>query len=191
MELLEKKIQESGRVLPGNILKVDNFLNHMIDVELFDEMGKEFYNHFKSKKIDKIITIEVSGIGLSVATARYFKVPVLYAKKTESKTLSDNCYVSQVYSYTKATTYNIRVDKNMLTRGEHVLIIDDFLANGKALEGLIDIADQAGVVIEGIGIAIEKGFQQGGTMIRDKGYEIQSLAIVDSLDNNKVTFRQQ
>lgn len=191
MELLEKKIQESGRVLPGNILKVDNFLNHMIDVELFDEMGKEFYNHFKSKKIDKIITIEVSGIGLSVATGRYFKVPVLYAKKTESKTLSDNCYVSQVYSYTKATTYNIRVDKNMLTRGEHVLIIDDFLANGKALEGLIDIADQAGVVIEGIGIAIEKGFQQGGTMIRDKGYEIQSLAIVDSLDNNKVTFRQQ
>ncbi len=188
MELLKNRIIKDGTVLDGNILKVDSFINHMIDPMLFMEMAKEYKEYFDDLGINKILTIEVSGIGLAVATGYLFNVPVLFAKKTISKTLSENCYEANVFSYTKNTTYTVRVDKGMLKPGDKVLIIDDFLANGEALKGLIGIVEQSGAEVMGIGIAIEKGFQSGGKMIRDAGYNLKSLAIIKEFKDGKVVF---
>lgn len=188
MQILKDRILRDGTVLDGNILKVDNFINHMIDPVLFMDMGKEYYNYFKDKNITKILTIEVSGIGLAVATGYIFKVPVLFAKKTISKTLSENCYETKVYSYTKKTTYTVRADKRMIDKNDNILIIDDFLANGEALKGLIDIVEQSGANVAGIGIAIEKGFQKGGKMIRSEGYDLKSLAIIKEFKDGCIIF---
>ena len=189
MNILEKRILEEGTILPGNILKVDNFVNHMIDPELFYEIAKDFKGRFKDIEVDKILTLEVSGIGIAYACGLVFKKPVLFDKKTISKTLGDNVYTSQVYSYTKQTNYDIMVAKNFLKEGEKVLIIDDFLANGKAIEGLIELCDKAGAKVEGIGVLIEKSFQDGGKEIRERGYRLESIAQIERFEDNKVIFK--
>ncbi|MFB0918297.1 MAG: xanthine phosphoribosyltransferase [Clostridiaceae bacterium] len=188
MKLLEDMILEKGTILPGNILKVDNFINHMIDSELYMEMGKEFYEVYKDKDITKILTLEVSGIAMAFAAAVFFKVPVLFAKKSVSMTLGSNVYRSSVYSYTKDKKFDIMVDKRFIEPGENILIIDDFLANGEALNGLIDLVDQAGANVAGIGIGIEKAFQPGGKLIRDRGYKIHSLARIEKFEDGGVIF---
>lgn len=190
MELLKNRIIKDGDILGDSIVKVDNFLNHQIDVELLNEIGKEFLERFKDDKIDKILTIEASGIAIAVIVAQYFQVPVVFAKKTESKNLDKETYESKVYSYTKDKTYTIRVSKKHLNPGENILIIDDFLANGKACEGLIDILNQAECNIGGVGIVIEKGFQDGGNNLRSMGIKLESLAIVESIEDGNIIFRQ-
>ncbi|WEV73077.1 xanthine phosphoribosyltransferase [Bifidobacterium sp. ESL0790] len=188
MKELEDRIRRDGAVKPGDVLKVDAFLNHQCDVTLFDHMGAEWARIFAGKRIDKILTIEASGIGIACCVARHFNnVPVVFAKKTQSINLDGDQYTAHVYSYTKRKEFPVIVSKRFLTKGEHVLLIDDFLANGKAMHGLIDICNEAGVVIEGIGIAIEKGFQRGGKELRDAGYNVASLAIVKSMDGEKGT----
>ncbi|MDO5689511.1 MAG: xanthine phosphoribosyltransferase [Tissierellia bacterium] len=189
MDLLKQRIVENGRVLPGNILKVDSFINHMIDPQLFMEIGKEFATYFSGQPIDKVLTLEVSGIGVAVMTGYILQVPVLFAKKTVSKTLSVDCYETDVFSYTKNTTYKVRVDAKFLEAGERVLIVDDFLANGQAMFGLIDICNQAKCEVAGVGIVIEKGFQPGGKQLRENGYDVHSLAVIDRFDDGKVVFR--
>lgn len=189
MKLLKEKIIKDGDLLGGQIIKVDSFLNHQIDVDMLNEIGKEFYNRFEDQKIDKILTIEASGIAIAVIAAQYFKVPVVFAKKTDSKNLDNETYESEVYSYTKDKTYTIRVSKKYLNEGENILILDDFLAKGKAAEGLIDILNQAKCNLSGVGIVIEKGFQDGGEIIRDKGIKLESLAVVESIDEGKIIFR--
>lgn len=189
MELLKQRIIKDGTLKEGNVIKVDSFLNHQIDIELLNEIGKEFKARFEAKKIDKILTIEASGIAIAVIAAQHFNVPVVFAKKTESKNLDKDTYESSVYSYTKDKTYTIRVSKKYLKEGENILIIDDFLANGKAAEGLIDIIKQANCNIAGVGIVIEKGFQNGGDSIRNQGIKLESLAIVQSIENGKIMFR--
>ncbi|XJS10725.1 xanthine phosphoribosyltransferase [Aerococcaceae bacterium WGS1372] len=191
MKLLEEKIHKVGRVLGEDILKVDSFLNHMIDTELMLAMGEDFYQHFKDKPITKILTLEVSGIAVAFAAAQQFNVPVLFAKKIESLTLGDNVYTSEVVSYTKNKRYNINVDKTFLTEDDHVLIIDDFLAKGEALKGLFDVCEQAGAKVEGVGIAIEKVFQGGGQKYRDQGYDVYSQAMIDRFENGKVVFVEE
>lgn len=191
MELLEKRILQDGTVKEGNILKVDSFLNHQLDVELLNEIGKEFKRLFADKKITKILTIEASGIAIASVAAQYFGVPVLFAKKAKSQNLDGELYTSVVHSYTYGKDCTITVAKKFLSPREHILIIDDFLAVGKALTGLLDIADQAGATVEGIGIVVEKGFQEGGKNLRRKGYNLHSLAIVDSMENGKLVFRKQ
>lgn len=188
MELLKQKIRENGVFIGTDIVKVDMFLNHMLDIRLLEEMGKEFKRRFESEHITKILTVEVSGIAIACMAAREFDVPVVFAKKTEAKNLSSDTYCSEVYSFTKGKTYKIRVAKEYLNENDNVLIIDDFLANGKALLGLMDIANQAGAKIAGVGIAIEKGFQPGGKQIRDMGINLQSLAIIDSVENGQAVF---
>lgn len=188
MKLLEERIQKDGRVLPENILKVDSFLNHQIDPELFMAMGKDFYEHFKGKGITKILTLEVSGIAIAFAAATFFNVPLVFAKKCESLTISDEVYAAKVLSYTKQKTFDIRVQKNYLSADDKVLIIDDFLAMGEALTGLVDLCQQAESQIVGMGIAIEKCFQPGGQKFRQLGYDVYSQAMVKSLDNGCVTF---
>ncbi len=188
MELLKKRILSDGRVLGEEILKVDSFLNHQIDAELFQEIGKEFYNRFKDAPVTKILTIEASGIAIAVVAALFFKVPVVFAKKTQSRNLDADTYKSQVFSFTKQTTYDIQVSKRYLSPDDHVLILDDFLANGKAALGLMDIVEQAGATTEGIGIVIEKGFQNGGQSIRDKNIRVESLAIVDRFTDGQIKF---
>lgn len=192
MEFLEDRIKKDGLVKPGNVLKVDSFLNHQIDVELMDMLGAEFKKHFYQKKITKILTIEASGIGIACLTARYFQVPVLFAKKTQTVVQDDDKYSSQVYSYTHKCSNNIFISKKYMDASDHVLIIDDFLANGAACMGLIDIVKQAGATLEGVGICIEKGFQEGGKKLRDMGIDLQSLAIVESMDaeTGSVNFRK-
>ncbi|MBC7087430.1 MAG: xanthine phosphoribosyltransferase [Tissierellales bacterium] len=189
MEILKKMILEHGTVRGNNIVMVDSFLNHKLDISLLNEIGKEFYERFKHKNINKILTIEASGIAIAAITAQYFNVDVVFAKKTISTNLDDNTYESKVYSFTKNETYTVRVAKKFLDKEDKILIIDDFLANGKALEGLIDIIDQANAKIEGIGIVIEKGFQDGGKLIRDRGFNLESLVIIDDIKSNKVVFR--
>ncbi|MBU5425475.1 xanthine phosphoribosyltransferase [Tissierella pigra] len=189
MELLKQRINKDGDIKEGNIVKVDSFLNHQIDVELLNEIGKEFKSRFSLEKIDKILTIEASGIAIAVIVAQYFNVPVVFAKKTDSKNLDKDTYESKVYSYTKDKTYTIRVSKKYLNKGENILILDDFLAKGKAAEGLIDIINQSNSNLIGVGIVIEKGFQNGGKNLRDKGIKLESLAIVDSIENGKIIFR--
>lgn len=189
MELLKQRIINDGSFLNENIIKVDSFLNHQIDVEMLNEIGREFQRRFISEKIDRILTIEASGIAIAVIAAQYFNVPVVFAKKTESKNLDKDTYESEVYSYTKRKYYTIRVSKRYLNEGENILIVDDFLANGKAAEGLVDIIKQANCNVAGIGIVIEKGFQDGGKNIREQGIKLESLAIVESIGNEGIKFR--
>lgn len=193
MKLLEERIQKDGVVKPGNVLKVDSFLNHQMDTALFGEMGKEWKRLFADKPINKILTIEASGIGIACIAAQYFNVPVVFAKKSQSINLDGDVYSSKIQSFTHRRVYDVIVSKKFLSEEDHVLIIDDFLANGCALEGLIEIVRNAGATIEGIGIAVEKGFQKGGELIRSKGLRVESLAIVDAMDaeTGKITFREQ
>ncbi len=192
MNLLKERILKDGRVKEGNVLKVDSFLNHQMDVSLFSEIGKEFRARFNDQKITKILTIEASGIGIATIVAQHFdNVPVVFAKKTQSKNLDGELYISQVESFTRKAVFDIQVSKKFITSEDNVLIIDDFLANGKALQGLIKIIELAGAKLAGCGIVIEKGFQGGGEMIRNSGVRLESLAIVDSMDadTNQVFFR--
>lgn len=194
MKELEDRIRQDGIVRAGNVLKVDNFLNHQCDVGLYDQMGAEWARLFAGKQVDKILTIEASGIGIAVAAAKHFNnVPVVFARKTESKNMDGDQYRAQVKSYTKGRVYQVIVAKRFLVPGEHVLVIDDFMAMGCAMNGLLEMCEQAGVVVEGIGIAIEKGFQPGGMELRERGYQVESLAIVDSMDaeTGEITFREQ
>lgn len=190
MELLKDRIIRDGIVKDNNIIMVDSFLNHQLDIKLLNEIGKEFYKRFKDKDINKILTIEASGIAIAAIAAQYFNVNVVFAKKTLSTNLDDNTYESKVFSYTKNETYTVRVAKKFLDEKDRILIVDDFLANGMALEGLIDIACQANAKIEGIGIVIEKGFQKGGDNIRKRGLDLESLVIIDEVKDKSITFRQ-
>lgn len=193
MNCLEERILKDGVVKEGNVLKVDSFLNHCMDVSLFNEMGEEYAKRFAGKNINKILTIEASGIGIaSVAALHFNNVPVVFAKKSKSINLDGDMYTAEVESFTHKNTNHVIVSKKFLSSDDHVLIIDDFLANGCALQGLIQICNQAGAVVEGIGIAIEKGFQPGGRMIRNMGYQLESLAIVESMDasTGTIVFRQ-
>ena len=192
MQELEDRIRREGTVKEGNVLKVDAFLNHQCDVALFDAMGEEFKRLFADAPITKILTIEASGIGMACVAARHFgNVPVVFAKKAQSINLDGDQYVTTVYSFTKQREFPVIVSRRYLGPEDHVLLIDDFLANGKALRGLIDICDHAGATVEGIGIAVEKGFQGGGDQLRADGYDVDSLAIVDSMDpkTGEITFR--
>ena len=191
MKILKERIQKDGIVKKGNVLKVDSFLNHQIDVTLFNEMAKEWVKRFEGKKINKILTIEASGIGIACIVAQHFNAPVVFAKKAKSINLDGDMYVAEVESFTHKTVNKVIVSKKYLNEADHVLIIDDFLANGCALQGLIEIVKYAGATVEGIGIAIEKGFQGGGALIRDMGYQVESLAIVESMDpeTGKIQFR--
>lgn len=194
MKLLEERIRQDGVLKPGNVLKVDNFLNHQMDIELFDEMGKEWARLFAGKPINKILTIEASGIGIAAIVSRHFgNVPVVFAKKAKSINLEGDVYKTKIESFTHKRVYDVIVSKKYISPGDHVLIIDDFLANGCALQGLISLVEEAQATIEGIGIAIEKGFQQGGTIIRDKGIQLESLAIVEGIDaeTGTIQFREQ
>lgn len=183
MELLKEKIRKEGRVFPGNILKVDSFLNHRIDVEFLCEIGKEFKKRFGDCGVNKILTIEASGIGIACITAQFFNCPVLFAKKTKTVNISSDVYKTSVESFTHKTTYDVIASKEFLNENDNVLIIDDFLAQGKALLGLIDIVKQSGASLVGCGIVIEKGFQTGGKIIRDMGVRLESLAIVESMNS--------
>ena len=193
MNCLEERIARDGVVKEGNVLKVDSFLNHQMDVGLFDEMGKEFAKRFAGKNINKILTIEASGIGIAAVVARHFgNAPVVFAKKAKSINLDGEMYTAEVESFTHKNVNTVIVSKKFLSEDDHVLIIDDFLANGCALQGLIQIVTAAGATVEGIGIAIEKGFQSGGKTIRNLGYQLESLAIIESMDaaSGKITFRE-
>ncbi len=193
MNFLEERIQRDGIVKEGNVLKVDSFLNHQMDIKLFEEMGAEFKRRFEGKNINKILTIEASGIGIACIVARYFDAPVVFAKKSKSINIEGEMYVAEVESFTHRCKNQVIVSKKFLSPDDHVLIIDDFLANGCALQGLISIVTSSGATVEGIGIAIEKGFQTGGRTIRNLGYQLESLAIVESMDavTGKIEFRQQ
>ena len=193
MNFLEERILKDGIVKEGNVLKVDSFLNHQMDIELFDQMGAEFNKRFEGKPINKILTIEASGIGIACVVAQHFHVPVVFAKKSKSINLEGEMYVAQVESFTHKCQNNVIVAQKFLNPEDHVLIIDDFLANGCALQGLIQIVQSAGATVEGIGIAIEKGFQSGGRIIRNLGFQLESLAIVESMDaeTGNVVFREQ
>ena len=191
MKLLEERIRKDGTVKAGNVLKVDSFLNHQMDIDLFNEMGKEWARLFADRPINKILTVEASGIGIACVAAQHFHVPVVFAKKTQSLNIDGEVYSTKIESFTHKRVYDVIVSKKFLNPDDHILIIDDFLANGCALEGLIDIVNKAGATGEGIGIAVEKGFQKGGDLIRSKGIRVESLAIVESMDDQsgEITFR--
>ena len=191
MELLKERIQRDGKIKEGNVLKVDSFLNHQMDVRLFHEIGKEFRRRFAGEEINKILTIEASGIGIACVAAEVFGVPVVFAKKTRTKNIAGDVYTTKVESFTHGRVYDIIVAKEFLGAGDRVLIIDDFLANGKALEGLSELVNLSGAKLVGAGIVIEKGFQVGGNLIREKGIHLESLAIVESMDEKtgKIVFR--
>lgn len=191
MKLLEERIRRDGTVKAGNVLKVDSFLNHQMDIDLFNEMGKEWARLFADRPINKILTVEASGIGIACVAAQNFHVPVVFAKKTQSLNIDGEVYSTKIESFTHKRVYDVIVSKKFLNPDDHILIIDDFLANGCALEGLIDIVNKAGATVEGIGIAVEKGFQKGGDLIRSKGIRVESLAIVESMDDQtgEITFR--
>lgn len=193
MNFLEERIVKDGIVKEGNVLKVDSFLNHQMDVKLLDEIGEEFHRRFKDKKITKVLTIEASGIAIAYAVARCFAVPMVFAKKAKSINIDGDMYTAEVESFTHKNKNNVIVSKRFLNEDDKVLIVDDFLANGCALQGLISITEAAGASVEGIGIVIEKGFQFGGRSIRNLGYHLESLAIVDSMDHTTqtVVFREQ
>ena len=193
MRLLEERIRQDGIVKAGNVLKVDSFINHQMDIELLSEMGKEWKKLFAEKNINKILTIEASGIGIACIAAMHFHVPVVFAKKAKSINLDGDMYTAEVESFTHKNKNQVIVSKKFLTEDDHVLIIDDFLANGCALQGLIQIVQSAGATVEGIGIAVEKGFQSGGRMIRNLGYQLESLAIVDGMnpETGEIMFREQ
>lgn len=191
MKLLEERIRRDGTVKAGNVLKVDSFLNHQMDIDLFNEMGKEWARLFADRPVTKILTVEASGIGIACVAAQHFHVPVVFAKKTQSLNIDGEVYITKIESFTHKRVYDVIVSKKFLSPEDHVLIIDDFLANGCALEGLIEIVQKAGATVEGIGIAVEKGFQKGGDLIRSKGVRLESLAIVESMDaeTGEITFR--
>lgn len=191
MKLLEEKIVNDGVIKSGNVLKVDSFLNHQIDVPFVAELGKELKRLFADRNITKILTIESSGIGIACVAAMYFGVPVVFAKKSSGSNMDKDVYFTRIYSYTHSKTNDVVVSKRFLSKTDHVLIIDDFLANGCALEGLIDIVRQSGATVEGVGVAVEKGFQGGGDKLRKAGYNLHSLAIIDKMDakTNTVVFR--
>ena len=193
MNFLEERIVKDGIVKEGNVLKVDSFLNHQMDIELFDQIGAEFKKRFADKNINKILTIEASGIGIACIVAKHFHVPVVFAKKTQSINLEGEMYVAEVESFTHKCKNQVIVAKKFLSEEDHVLIIDDFLANGCALQGLIQLVTEAGATVEGIGIVIEKGFQSGGRIIRNLGHPLESLAIVEAMDSEtgEITFREQ
>ena len=191
MKLLEERIRKDGTVKAGNVLKVDSFLNHQMDLDLFNEMGKEWARLFAGCPITKILTVEASGIGIACVVAQHFHVPVVFAKKTQSLNIDGEVYSTKIESFTHKRVYDVIVSKKFLNSDDHVLIIDDFLANGCALEGLLDIVKKAGATVEGVGIAVEKGFQKGGDLIRAKGVRVESLAIVESMDaeTGEIVFR--
>ena len=193
MNFLEERIVKDGIVKEGNVLKVDSFLNHQMDITLFNGMGAEFKKRFEGKNINKILTVEASGIGIACVVAMHFNVPVVFAKKSKSINIDGDMYIAEVESFTHKCKNQVIVSKKFLNEDDHGLIIDDFLANGCALQGLISIVNQAGGTVEGIGIAIEKGFQVGGQIIRNLGYQLESLAIVDSMDatTGTINFREQ
>ena len=193
MNFLEERILKDGVVKPGNVLKVDSFLNHQMDVALMEEIGREFKRRFEGKPINKVLTIEASGIGIAAFVAKEFGVPMVFAKKSKSINIDGDMFVAEVESFTHKNKNQVIVSKKFLHAGERVLIIDDFLANGCALQGLISIVESAGAVVEGCGIVIEKGFQYGGRAIRNMGYHLESLAIVDAMDaqTGEITFRAQ
>ena len=184
MELLKERILKDGNVKAGNVLKVDSFLNHQIDITLLNEIGKEFKRLFSDSKITKILTIEASGIGIACITAQYFNVPVVFAKKSQSKNIDGDVFLSQVKSYTHGMTYDVIVSKKFISNDDNILILDDFLANGCALSGLADIVRDSGASLAGAGIVIEKGFQEGGKNLRAQGIRVESLAIIESMDEN-------
>ena len=191
MKLLEERIRKDGTVKAGNVLKVDSFLNHQMDIDLFNEMGKEWARLFADRKITKILTVVGSGFGIACVAAQHFDVPVVFAKKSQSVNIDGEVYSTKIESFTHKRVYDVIVSKKFLHPEDHILIIDDFLANGCALEGLIDIVNKAGASVEGVGIAVEKGFQKGGDLIRSKGIRVESLAIVESMDDKtgEITFR--
>ena len=190
MKFLEDRIRKDGQVRPGNILKVDNFLNHQIDVDLLDEIGKAFYEKYKDSGITRIMTVEASGIAIACAAAKWFHVPVVFAKKAKSKNIDGDVYTSVVHSFTYDKDYTVTLAKKFLNAEDRVLLVDDFLAVGKAMRGLIDICEQANAKVCGIGICIEKGFQEGGDYLRERGYEVTSLAIVEKMtDDGQIFFR--
>lgn len=193
MNFLEERIQRDGIVKAGNVLKVDSFLNHQMDIALMEQIGREFKRRFADKKVTKVLTIEASGIGIACFVAREFGVPMVFAKKSKSINIEGEMYVAEVESFTHKNKNQVIVSKKFLNADDHLLIIDDFLANGCALQGLISIAESAGATVEGLGIVIEKGFQIGGRVIRNMGYHLESLAIVDAMDaeTGVITFRQQ
>ena len=193
MQLLKDRIRKDGKIKAGNVLKVDSFLNHQMDIKLFGEIGKEFKRRFADVEVNKILTIEASGIGIACVVAQHFGVPVVFAKKSKSINIEGDMYIAEVESFTHKCKNQVIVSKKFLNPEDHILIIDDFLANGCALQGLISIVSQAGGTVEGIGIAIEKGFQQGGKIIRNLGFQLESLAIVESMDasDGSVVFREQ
>ena len=193
MNFLEERIMRDGTVKEGNVLKVDNFLNHQMDVALLDEIGQEFHRRFADTGVTKVLTIEASGIAIAAFVAKYFNVPFVFAKKAKSVNIDGDVYVAEVESFTHKNKNNVIVSKKFLTKEDKVLIIDDFLANGCALQGLISISEEAGAEVVGIGIAIEKGFQIGGRVIRNLGYRLESLAIVESMDHKTgtVNFKEQ
>lgn len=191
MKLLEERIREDGVVKEGNVLKVDSFLNHQMDIELFNEMGKEWARLFADRPVTKILTVEASGIGIACVAAQHFHVPVVFAKKTQSLNIDGEVYSTKIQSFTHKKIYDVIVSKKFIKPEDHILIIDDFLANGCALEGLLQVVEDAGATVEGIGIAVEKGFQKGGDLIREKGVRVESLAIVESMDaaTGEIVFR--
>lgn len=191
MKLLEERIRQDGVVKEGNVLKVDSFLNHQMDIDLFNEMGKEWARLFADRPITKILTVEASGIGIACVAAQHFHVPVVFAKKTQSLNIDGEVYSTKIQSFTHKKVYDVIVSKKFIKPEDHILIIDDFLANGCALEGLLQIVEDAGATVEGIGIAVEKGFQKGGDLIREKGVRVESLAIVESMDaaTGEIIFR--
>ncbi|MBR6784361.1 MAG: xanthine phosphoribosyltransferase [Clostridia bacterium] len=192
MNFLEERIIKDGTIKPNNVLKVDSFLNHQMDIELMDRIGEEFYNRFKDCDITKVLTIEASGIAIACSVARCFKVPVVFAKKSKSINIDGEMYIAEVESFTHKNTNNVIVSKRFLNENDRVLIVDDFLANGCAMQGLIKITESAGATVMGLGIAIEKGFQIGGRVLRNLGYRLESLAIVESMDHetNTIKFRE-
>lgn len=190
MEALKEKILKEGKVREGNILKVDCFLNHQMDIKFLNEVGKEFRKRFEGEKVDKILTIEASGIAIAGIASQYFDyVPVVFAKKTESLNLDKDVYESNVHSFTKKKDYKVRVGKQFLNKGERVLIIDDFLAQGCATKGMIDLVEQAGAELVGIGIVIEKGFQDGAKLLDEKNINLQSLVVLESIENGQIKFK--
>ena len=193
MNFLEERIIKDGIVKPGNVLKVDSFLNHQMDVALMEQIAREFKRRFGSKRVDKVLTIEASGIGIAIFVAREYGVPLVFAKKSKSINIDGEMFVAEVESFTHKNKNQVIVSRKFLHEGEHVLIIDDFLANGCALQGLISIAESADAIVEGCGIVVEKGFQIGGRVIRNLGYHLESLAIVDAMDaeTGSITFRAQ
>ncbi|MCR4790566.1 MAG: xanthine phosphoribosyltransferase [Treponemataceae bacterium] len=192
MELLEERIKSDGEVLPGNILKVNNFLNHQIDTELLDKMAAEFIRLFNDCGVTKVMTIESSGIAIAYPVAQQLKVPLIFAKKHLTKNVNDDVYVTKVWSFTHKANYDVVVAKKFFNPNDKVLIVDDFLANGSAANGLIDLVEQSGAKVAGICIAIEKGFQDGGKILREKGYKVESLAIIENMtDDGKINFRKQ